>query len=206
MNTPRTRLCLARLGALGVALTSLRFAGLASGECRFGPQRMPRIQPPVLQTSKAPGAERMRSVSRADVRISGRVRKAIEAMVWSGRTRAEAAADAGIADDTLYRAFRKPEVKAAYLAECDVLRTSARSRAITRLIGISEENDGMPAVQAIRTLFPDFENPDAAARSSDASRMPGVTIRVVQEVPAQPAPRSAPLVIDVTPSNSASFD
>jgi hypothetical protein len=45
----------------------------------------------------------------------------------------KAAKKAGISEHGLYKALRKPPVKAAYLAELDVLRTSERARNIHTL-------------------------------------------------------------------------
>lgn len=63
-----------------------------------------------------------------EYRISRKVRTAIEAMVWGGLKRHEAAERAGMKDNSLYVALRKPDVKALYLAECEVLRLSGRAR------------------------------------------------------------------------------
>lgn len=159
---------------------------------------------PVMNTTLLPGSKRNRLPRGTEHRISARVRRAIEAMVWNGKTRAQAAAEAGITDDALYKAFRKPEVKSAYLTECDVLRTSGRSRALHRLVAISEAADNMPAVHAIRTLHPDFENGDTARELANNTR-PGVTIRIVNEQP-RAIEQTKPVTIDVTPEPSVGFD
>ena len=66
------------------------------------------------------------------VRISARVKTAIEQMVDHGRNRAEAAQIAGIADDSLYRALTKPEVLAYRNHRMRVIRESAASRTIAK--------------------------------------------------------------------------
>jgi hypothetical protein len=129
-------------------------------------------------------------------------------MVWQGLTRAQAAEAAGMRDNSLYIAFRRPEVKTAYLAECEVLRTSHRSRAIQRLAQIGDASDNMPAVQALKTLHPELGQPEDMRAVSGIASTPGVVIRIVSPI-APPVDR-APLLIDVTPvsapSSSSSFD
>ena len=64
------------------------------------------------------------------VRMTARVRAAIELMVWQGLKRDEAAQAAGLKDNSLYAALRKPDVRMFYTAECEVLRLSGRARRI----------------------------------------------------------------------------
>jgi hypothetical protein len=64
------------------------------------------------------------------------VRTAIEAMVFEGRKRAEAAEVAGLKDDSLRKALTKPDAL-AFLNECmEVLRTSARPRALHKMVDL----------------------------------------------------------------------
>jgi hypothetical protein len=55
--------------------------------------------------------------------VTGKLRRAIEAMVWEGSCRPDAAAAAGLRDHSVREALRKPHVKAFYRAQLDVLRT-----------------------------------------------------------------------------------
>jgi hypothetical protein len=68
--------------------------------------------------------------------VNGKNRVAIEAMVWDGLTRAEAAEKAGLKDHALYCALAKPHVKAFYLRQLEVLRTSERARNIHTLVEV----------------------------------------------------------------------
>jgi len=54
------------------------------------------------------------------VPVTGKVRAAIEAMIWQGLPRDQAAQVAGISEHGLYKALRKAPVKAWYLAELEV--------------------------------------------------------------------------------------
>jgi hypothetical protein len=87
------------------------------------------------------------------IKIGPQVRNAIEAMVWQGLTRKAAAEAVGLKDNSLYAAFRKPDVKAHYLRELDVLRLGERSRSIHRLTELRDQDDNkMVAFNAAKEL------------------------------------------------------
>lgn len=65
--------------------------------------------------------------------LTPREKNLIHALVWDGLKRPEAARAAGLSDNGAYKALRQPHVKAALLHEYEVLRTSARPRAFTKL-------------------------------------------------------------------------
>ena len=81
-----------------------------------------------------------------------KVKVAISEMVWSGAKRAEAAAAAGLTDHSLRAAFRRPHVKAAYLAELAVLRDSERARNVHALVDVRDGTNAMARVNASRAL------------------------------------------------------
>src|SRR5262249_40548519 len=60
-------------------------------------------------------------------RVTGKLYRAIDAMVWAGSSRKEAAQMAGLSDHGLRQALRRPHVLAFYLSECEVLRLSGRA-------------------------------------------------------------------------------
>jgi hypothetical protein len=110
--------------------------------------------------------------------IRPRLRAALMEMVWSGKHRADAAKAAGMTDHSLREALRKPHVKAAYLAELEVLRLSARARAFHRLVELSEQDDNKgAAVAAVRTMV--LEGQDEAQRGFGAVASPGLTIQII---------------------------
>jgi hypothetical protein len=111
-------------------------------------------------------------------KVTGKLRVAIEAMVWAALPRAEAAAHAGMTEHGLYKALRKPPVRAYYLSECEVLRTSGRARRIHRLEQIAEQDDNkQAAVNAIKALdYQEDQQHAAAARSVS----PGLVIVIEQ--------------------------
>lgn len=62
--------------------------------------------------------------------ITAKQRVAINAMVFEGQKRTEAAATAGLTDDALRKALLKPAVLAYLNAQQEVLRSSLRPRAL----------------------------------------------------------------------------
>jgi hypothetical protein len=128
-------------------------------------------------------------------RISGKVRVAIEAMVWQGLNRAQAAEAAGLKDNSLYVAFRRPEVKAHYLRECEVLRTSQRSRNIHRLVEIRDAAENLPAVNAIKTLDPELGMDAERLGRMSNQEQPGLTIIIAPAEPRKPVTiESSPMI------------
>ena len=125
-------------------------------------------------------------------RVTGKVRIAIEAMVWDGLPRDQAAAKAGISEHGLYKALRKPPVKAAYLSELDVLRTSERARNIHTLAEVRDQTSNqMARVQAVKALEQIDEQ--AAEGSGRSNALPGLQIVVVTGGAQRP-------MVDITPS------
>jgi hypothetical protein len=116
--------------------------------------------------------------------IRGKLRSAIKAMVWQGLPRGEAAQAAGMTEHGLYKALRKPPVKAHYLAELEILRTSERARNIHALTEVREQRDNaMARVNAVKALEQLGEQ--EAHRSSGSVRSPGMSIVVIQQVASQ---------------------
>jgi hypothetical protein len=128
----------------------------------------------------------------------GKVRAAIDFMVWQGHHRDEAAKLSGIKPKSLYNAFRKHHVRACYLAQLEVLRTSERARNIHRLCEIRDAANNMPAVQAIKTL--EALTDDIPAGGGGQQRMPGLVIQIVNAPQAPAAVRS---VIEAAPLPSS---
>lgn len=127
------------------------------------------------------------------LKITKRVRAAIDAMVWKGLKRAEAAQVAGLTDHSLYVALRSAHVKAHYLAECEVLRTSGRARRLHRLEEMAEQDDNkqaaVNAILALERLAPGDETASGRVASS-----PGLQIVIQTSGPNPP-------IIDVTPAS-----
>jgi len=110
------------------------------------------------------------------LKITRVVRTAIEAMVWQGLKREQAAQHAGIKDNSLYVALRRPDVKQFYLSELDVLRTSERARNIHALVEVRDQDENkMARVQAVKALE---QISDDAPVSRGSVSLPGLVIVV----------------------------
>jgi hypothetical protein len=147
------------------------------------PQPVPFVDNSHLARNKTP-----------KLRITKRIREAIDTMVARGIAYDAAAREHGIATRHMRLALSKPHVSAYYQAQCQVLRASTTARNIHRLCQIRDAADNLPAVNAIKALEGLAEEPLRTTNAADAR---GVTIRIINI--AQPPPidiRSAPRVID----------
>jgi len=129
-------------------------------------------------------------------RVTGKLYKAVEAMVWEGASRKQAAQAASLTDHGLRQALRRPHVLAFYLAECEVLRTSGKAKRLHRLEQLAEQDDNRNAAVAAIKAAEQLSDIDVAKSANTPT--PGVTIRIVN-VSSSPA-------IDVTPRSSPFID
>lgn len=122
------------------------------------------------------------------IRVTGKLKAAIDAMVWDGLPRKQAAAKAGMTEHGLYKALRKPPVKAVYLSELEVLRTSERARNIHALVDVRDSTNQMARVQAVKALE---QLSDEQQANAQRVQTPGLVIQINM----QPG-TAAPAVID----------
>lgn len=134
-----------------------------------------------------------------DLKPTGRVKRAIDAMVLEGLNRKAAAQLAGLTDHSLYVAFTKSHIKAYYNQQLEVLRTSERARNIHRAIEIRDAAPNMPAIHAIRYL--DGEDAENARQLNAMHRAPGLTVVVVDASGGMRNP--PPQVIDIAECNNS---
>ena len=146
---------------------------------------MPPTKRTVLATRQAIAAQD-RS---APLAVSGRLKAALDRMVWSCARRADAATASGMSDHGLREALRKPHVRAYYVEQLEVLRTSERARNIHRLAEIRDAANNMPAVQAIKALE-EMHEPLAGAKHLPTA---GLVIHIT-------GTEAKPVTIDVTPA------
>ena len=129
-------------------------------------------------------------------RVTGKLYKAIEAMVWEGASRKDAAKAACLSDHGLRQALRRPHVLAHYRAECEVLRTSGRAKELHRLEQLAEQDESRnAAVAAIKAA--EQIGDEAASGPRGVGSSPGVVIRIVN-IAATPAARQL-VTIDALP-------
>jgi len=145
------------------------------GERSVSPGNTMSDQALIVATDKPVTRQAIEAKDRsAPRRVTGKLKTALDTMVWQGARRAEAALTAGMTDHSLRAALKKPHVKAYYLAELDVLRTSERSRNIFRLTEIREQTaNQMAAINAIKALE---QMGDEAQTAAGSMRSPGVVI------------------------------
>jgi len=85
--------------------------------------------------------------------VSGKLKGALDEMLYKGSRRADAAKVSGMTDHGLREALKKPHVKAYYNAGLEVLRTSETARNIFSLAQVRDTSDnGMAVVSAAKTL------------------------------------------------------
>ena len=105
---------------------------------------------------------------------SGSVQRALDAMVFAGHSRDEAAKLVGMLPKSLANALRRASVKQYYAQALEVLRTSERARNIHALTAVRDESpNSMARVAAVKTLEQISDEPIGA--SVTAAR-PGVVI------------------------------
>jgi hypothetical protein len=121
--------------------------------------------------------------------VTGKLKAALEAMIWEGLPRAEAAAKAGMADSSLRFALCKPHVLAHHNAELAALRTSLRARNAHRLNAIAQDSKNhMASVAAIKTLE-GLADASEQHLSAAPRQTPGLTIVIHQP--------AAPQIVDM---------
>ena len=134
-------------------------------------------------------------------RIGGRLKQALDLMVWGDGERRylpdnEAAAIAGLNVISIRNALHKPHVLAYYKAQREVLRARESPANIHRLCEIRDAENNMPAVNAIKAL--EMIGDEQINRPNTPT--PGISIRIVQ-VSSPPAPidiKAAPRIIDAS--------
>ena len=118
--------------------------------------------------------------------------------MWTGLSRKYAAQAAGIKEHSLYCAFAKPHVKAHYLRELEVLRTSERARNFHALVEVRDQiGNPMARVNAVKEM----EHHEDLSVASSQPRA-GMLIVVMQAPQAQPA-EPVHQVIDVSPNDAS---
>lgn len=163
------------------------------------------------QKPDAPKAKYQRKLT-----VTGKNRAAIDAMVWQGLKRDDAAKSAGLTDHALYVAMTKPHVKAYYLEQCEMLRTSGKARRIHRLEAMLEQNDNKAAV-INAALALEGMGKDQAAVNAGQSRTAGVVVIIQGNATLSPNERgfnqpldassSKPLItLDAGPANGPDDD
>ena len=133
--------------------------------------------------------------------VSGKLKIAIDLMLFEGSCRADAATAAGMKDHSLREAMKKPHVKQYYNAGLDVLRTSERARNISALAKVRDTSDnGMAVVSAAKALEQIAEQGEERTRPG-LGMLPGLQIVIVSgTAPPRTIGQQPAAAIDVTPN------
>jgi hypothetical protein len=109
-------------------------------------------------------------------KVTGKLKAALDAMIWQAARRSDAALLAGLTDHSLRAALKKPHVMAHYLAECEVLRLSGRAKRLHRLDELATQdgnkNAAVAAIKAAESIADDNHAPGRAP----VLMQPGITI------------------------------
>jgi hypothetical protein len=100
-------------------------------------------------------------------RVTGKLKAAIDRMVWFGDRRPDAATAAGLTDHGLRSALRKPHVLGYLRSELALLREGERPRNVHRLAALRDQDDNRnAAVAAINVLEKLTDDPRSAVNIS----------------------------------------
>jgi hypothetical protein len=135
--------------------------------------------------------------------VTGKLKAALDFMVWQGLKYQDAATKAGLASSSVRFALRKPHVLQHYNAELAALRTSARAHNVHRLDKIADDSkNDMAKVAAIKTMEAIADQADEKRHGPGAATLPGLQIVIVQSPgstvpprvigPSFPAPAAGP--------------
>lgn len=134
--------------------------------------------------------------------VTGKLKVALDEMLFKASCRADAAEAAGMTDHGLREAMKKAHVKAYYSQGLEVLRTSERARNIFALAKVRDSSDnGMAVVSAAKALeqLADVAPPVG----SGPHDRPGVVIQIINQPARDPQGPQPGAVIDLTPTPSA---
>ena len=146
---------------------------------------------PTRQAAAIPGR------SRRDA-VTGKLKAALDFMVWDNIKRKDAAEKAGLADASLRFAFRKPHVMAYYHAELKALRDNLRASNLHRLDGIADDSkNDMARVGAIKAIEQIADQADEKHRGGAADH-PRLADRHCE--PGHRAPHHRPAAVPARPS------
>src|SRR5258708_6497472 len=140
---------------------------------------------------RKPGRPRKVPGAPVEHRLTPKVRIAILAIVEDGKSRAEAAAVAGLTSSAIGKAMRdNPVARDFYIGEVRALMHCAKAKAVHTLIKELDGPNAAARVAAARTLLEDH---DKTSAGNNMPQVPGFAILIADT-------RSSP--IDITPVNS----
>ena len=115
-------------------------------------------------------------------KVSGRLKRVLDAMVWEAASRKDAAQTAGMSDHSVRQALKRPHVMAYYNSECEVLRLSGRAKRLHRLDELASQDANKNAAVAAIKVAEGIAD-EQAMRAPGMQRAPGVVIVIQQPAP-----------------------
>lgn len=108
-------------------------------------------------------------------KVTGRLKQALDLMVWNNLSDNEAAAKSKITVTAIRLALRRPHVRAYFREQSDVLREREGPRGIHTLIAVRDQDSNQAArVAAVREMRQ--ANDEQAANGSRSVAVPGLVI------------------------------
>ncbi len=131
-------------------------------------------------------------------KVTGKLKHALDLMVWRGDKRDDAASAAGLSVDALRAALKKPHVLAHFHAELAALRNSLKARNIHRLDGLADQTENKnAAVAAIKAMEQLDMVESERAPHPGAQQRPGLVI-VITGGRDRPSTRIEPPIAPLT--------
>lgn len=115
---------------------------------------MPRPQKQTVQSIARRGQSAAAALAKQkkEIVVSDAVKTAIDAMVFEGRKRPDAADLAGLKDDSLRKALSKPDALAYLNEQMEVLRTAGRARALHTMTDLLDDKNSSVKFKAAEYL------------------------------------------------------
>jgi hypothetical protein len=129
------------------------------------------------------------------LRVSDKIKAAIDLMVWSGRKRTDAALAVGLDESTLRKALKRPEPLAYLNGEYEALQTSARARTLFRAEDLADNSKSAAVRFQANAWIAGVDGVSPVAKGEIQHRHSGLAPGLTIVFPEQP---SEPVTIDGT--------
>lgn len=128
------------------------------------------------------------------LRVTPRMKQALDLMVWENKTDNEAAVETGLNLRAIRIALKQPHVRSYYRGQLEVLRERESSRNIHTLVEVRDQKSNqMARVQAVKALE---QLDDAAEGRQVHNALPGLQIVIMQGGAAQPVTVAGAMTIE----------
>jgi hypothetical protein len=135
------------------------------------------------------------------LQVTGKLKRALDAIIWEGKARAEAARNAGLADRSLRAALTKTHVRQYLAAAAKAIRNGEVVANLRTLIEVRDKSQNdMARIAAVKELRQIDEAEAKNGTPGDTVPMqPGLVIQIIGGAAPQRHDGDRPAVIDVVP-------